>query len=413
MTTTPKGSRTHIAIFGRRNVGKSSFLNAFTNQSLSIVSDVAGTTTDPVEKAYELLPFGPVLLIDTAGMDDVGSLGDQRVAKTEQVLLQGDCAILILEPNEFLSYESDYIEKFRTRNIPFIVVINKADTVSDIQLGTFIERLRSNISVPILSCSALQKKGIEPIKEVLVQMLESLSPTPPLIADLLTPPETVVMVVPIDKEAPKGRLILPQVQTLRELLDADIAVMVVKDKELKYTLDHVLKGKPKIVITDSQVFLKVDADVPNDILLTSFSILFARQKGDLSAYVRGLKAVPLLKNHDKILISELCSHRPISEDIGRVKIPRWLTSYTGLQLDFEVAVAKDFPKDLSPYKLIIQCGGCVVNRKYCLSKIDMAEAQGIPITNYGLMIAYLHGILDRALQPFPTIHEILKEEIKS
>lgn len=397
---TPKANRLHISVFGRRNVGKSSFINVFLGQQLSIVSNTPGTTTDPVEKAYELQPFGPIVLIDTAGIDDEGDLGLLRIEKTKEVIKRTDLALLILEPGVFSEFEEQIISLLDERKIPYVTVINKIDIFEKDNLTSFEKEISSKIKGVALKCSALNNLNVDKVKDALVKKLDEISPDPPILSDLVNSPDVVLLVVPIDKEAPKGRLILPQVQTIRELLDVDVPVVVVKDKELRYTIDQILAVKPALVVTDSQVFLKVDADVPSDIKMTSFSILFARQKGDLDIYVKGARAIEGLKDGDKVLIAELCSHRPLSEDIGRVKIPRWLKQYTGKNIEFEVGVGKDLPRDLSEYALIIQCGGCVVNRRLIVSRIEDAKKVGVPITNYGVCISYLHGIMDRALLPF-------------
>ncbi|MFH1428746.1 MAG: [FeFe] hydrogenase H-cluster maturation GTPase HydF [Candidatus Margulisiibacteriota bacterium] len=400
--TTPKGNRAHLAVFGRRNAGKSSFVNAFIDQDLCIVSETPGTTTDPVEKAYELQPFGPILMIDTAGLDDTGELGEKRIKKTREVLNRTDFAFILAERGKFGIFEETIIKLFKENNIPWAIVINKADLDDEAEQISYTAYLEKHFGVRAYSCSSVTGTGIETIRTAVAATLDQNTPPPPLLSDLVKPPELVVLVVPIDKEAPKGRLILPQVQAIRELLDADIPAIVVKDRELHYTLNYHLKTKPKLVVTDSQAFLKVNADVPNDILMTSFSILYARQKGDLSAYVKGVKAIDGLKSGDKVLVAELCSHRPITEDIGRVKIPRWLKQFKGINVDFDYAVGKDFPEDLSPYNMVIQCGGCMVNRQLIVNRIRQSEAQQIPISNYGVVIAYLMGILDRALKPFPN-----------
>ncbi|MGD9159514.1 MAG: [FeFe] hydrogenase H-cluster maturation GTPase HydF [Desulfobacteraceae bacterium] len=399
MNSTPKGNRVHIGIFGRRNVGKSSFINAFVGQDLSIVSDTPGTTTDPVEKAYELQPFGPVVFIDTAGIDDTGELGIKRVERTKAALDRTDLAIVMTDctgPGEF---EDDIIRAIGLKGIPWFFVINKIDLAGD-NIETVKDLLAEKYNVDVFGCSSLYGANIEAIKKSVAEKLDRALPDPALLADLVRPSDTVVLVVPIDKEAPKGRLILPQVQTIRELLDFDATAVVVKERELDYALNHVLKEKPALVITDSQAFLKVDADTPSDIPLTSFSILFARQKGDLDSYIKGLDAIDHLGDGDKILVAELCSHHPIADDIGRVKIPRWLRNYSGRNLSFDFTAGKDYPEDLEKYSLVIQCGGCMVNRRLILNRIRSAVDQGVPITNYGLIIAKMHGILERALKTF-------------
>ena len=399
MNSTPKGNRVHIGIFGRRNVGKSSFINAFVGQELSIVSDIPGTTTDPVEKAYELQPFGPVLFIDTAGIDDTGELGIKRVGRTREALKRTDLAIVMIDGDEPKEFEENIIREIRAKGIPWFFIINKIDLSGD-NRESMKQILFEKYAVDVFTCSSLVGTNIDQIKKSVAEKLDGALPDPSILADLVRPSDTVVLVIPIDKEAPKGRLILPQVQTIRELLDFDATAVVVKERELRYVLDHVLKDKPALVITDSQEFLKVDADTPIDIPLTSFSILFARQKGDLDSYVKGLEAIGHLKDGDSILVAELCSHHPIGEDIGRVKIPRWLRNYSGRNLNFDFVAGKDYPESLEKYSLVIQCGGCMVNRRLILNRIKSAHDQGIPITNYGLIIAKMHGILERALKVF-------------
>jgi len=406
LNATPKANRLHIAAFGRRNVGKSSFLNAFIGQQLSIVSDTPGTTTDPVERAYELHPVGPVLLIDTAGIDDIGALGEKRIEKTQDVINRTDFAFLVIEKDNFGDFEKELIAVIKKKSIPWMIIVNKEDLIDPSELIVFIEQISTINDVKVMTCAAVNGKGIEEIKEYASSQLNTNKEEPPIVSDLVSAPDPVVLVIPIDTGAPKGRLILPQTQTIRDLLDADIPVTIANENNLYNTLDQIMKIKPKMVITDSQAFAKVAANTPDDVLLTSFSILFARQKGDLAEYVKGVQQISKLKNGDNILISELCSHRPLSEDIGRIKIPHWLRESTGLNLNFDVAVGKDFPKDPEKYSLIIQCGGCVVNRAYVMSRID--SANNTPITNYGITIAYLHGILKRALKPFPETHQYIK-----
>jgi len=407
MNKTPKGNRPHITFLGKRNVGKSSLINVLINQELSIVSDVPGTTTDPVEKATELNPFGPVVFVDTAGYDDIGLLGEKRVKKTMTALTESDLAIIVIT-EELTNDDKKIIDLVISKNIGYLLVINKSDIMDEETIKKVQNNIRQSYNVAVLLCSTINHNNIEELKESIITILRSNPSELPIISDLLKPMDTVVLVIPIDKEAPKGRLILPQVQTIRECLDADVSCIVVKERELHYTLNHILKTKPKIVITDSQAFLKVNADVADDVLMTSFSILYARQKGDLITYTKGISAIKKLKNNDSILIAELCSHRPISEDIGRVKIPRWLEQYSGLSLNFDVFSGKEIPEDLTKYKLIIQCGGCMANRSLIISRINKAIDQNVPITNYGLIIAYLHGIIERALTPFPEALEYLK-----
>jgi [FeFe] hydrogenase H-cluster maturation GTPase HydF len=399
MSTTPKGLRLHIGFFGRRNVGKSSLLNALTRQQVSIVSPVAGTTTDPVEKPMELLPLGPVLFIDTAGIDEEGSLGALRVEKTRQALERTEIAVLVAESGVWGPFEEDLLRDFAARQTPTVVLFNKAD--SAIPDGNLIARLRE-AKLQVVLASALTGAGLADLRQALLDLAPpDFIDSPAIAGDLVGAGELAVLVVPIDKEAPKGRLILPQVQTIRDLLDTDALCMVVKERELRSALDR-LKTPPKLVITDSQAFLKVAADTPPEVAMTSFSILMARFKGDLTAQIEGTLAIEKLSAGDRVLIAEACTHHPIGEDIGRVKIPRWLTQYTGVKLDFVSMQGRDFPEDLASFKLVIHCGACMSNRRQMLSRILHCQQAGVPITNYGLTIAYSLGIFRRALQPFPA-----------
>ncbi|HEX9045544.1 MAG TPA: [FeFe] hydrogenase H-cluster maturation GTPase HydF [Verrucomicrobiae bacterium] len=404
MTTTPKSLRLHIAFIGRRNVGKSSLLNALTRQQVSIVSPVAGTTTDPVEKPMELLPLGPVLFIDTAGIDDVGDLGALRVQKTRQVLERTDVAVLVTEAGRWGNFEEEILAELAARKTPTVVVFNKSELAAhDANAGSL-----QGQKVACVNTSALTGAGILDLREALL----AAAPTdfidnPAILGDLVGPGEMAVLVAPIDKEAPKGRLILPQVQAIRDLLDSDAYCLVVKERELRDALNR-LKTPPKLVVTDSQAFLKVAADTPREVPMTSFSILMSRFKGDLLAQVQGALAIEKLRAGDRVLIAEACSHHPIGEDIGRVKIPRWLTQYTGVKLQFENMQGRDFPKDLADYKLVIHCGACMWNRREMLSRILKCQQAGVPITNYGLTIAYSLGIFERALQPFPAALEFYR-----
>lgn len=398
-TSTPKGFRLHIGIFGRRNVGKSSLLNAITRQNVSIVSEFAGTTTDPVEKPMELLPLGPVLFIDTAGIDDVGALGELRVIKTRQVFDRTDLGVIVAEPSVWSDFEERILEELTSRQTPRLVVFNKCDEATPD--AAVVERLSAR-KIPMIRTAAVAGQGILDFRQALLDNAPAdFVNNPSILGDIVGPGEMAVLVVPIDKEAPKGRLILPQVQAIRDLLDSDACCMVVKERELRNALDR-LNKPPKLVVTDSQAFLKVAADTPTDVMMTSFSILFARFKGDLIAQVEGTLAVDSLVAGDRILVAEACSHHPISDDIGRVKIPRWLTQYVGGKLEFTHVQGHDFPEDLSPYKLIIHCGACMWNRREMLSRIMRCRQAGKPITNYGLVIAHSLGILERALQPFPA-----------
>lgn len=403
----PKSFRLHIGFFGRRNVGKSSLLNALTNQEVSIVSDIAGTTTDPVEKPMELLPFGPVLFIDTAGIDDTGALGEKRIQKTMEVIDRTDLAILVSTNGEWGSFEELILQKLDKQDIPVIIVLNKADCY---QASECLMRSLSSGKAPVIETSVIQHRGINELRELILRHApESFISRTSILSDLVGPGEAAILVIPLDKEAPKGRLILPQVQSIRDLLDGDSFCIVVKERELREVFSR-LNKPPKLVVTDSQAFLKVAADTPTEIPMTSFSILFARYQGDLSGMVSGTMAIDQLKANDKVLIAEACSHHPIGEDIGTVKIPRWLTQYVGGKLQFDYTRGRDFPSDISGYKLIIHCGACMWNRREMLSRMMKASQDGIPLTNYGLTIAWSLGIFERALQPFPEALEIYRKK---
>jgi [FeFe] hydrogenase H-cluster maturation GTPase HydF len=398
MTGTPKSLRLHISIFGRRNVGKSSLLNMITRQQVSIVSDIAGTTTDPVEKPMELLPIGPVLFIDTAGIDDAGALGNLRIQKTKRVFDRTDLGVIVSDNGHWGKFEQGIYEELRRRNIFAIAVFNKTDIIPCRQIT--IDKL-SSMGVTVVQTSATQQKGITEFRQALINTVpEDFINNSTILGDLVRPGQLAVLVVPIDKEAPKGRLILPQVQCIRDLLDNDAYCVVVKERELHDVLKKLEHQPPKIVVTDSQALLKVAGDTPDNLLMTSFSILFARFKGDLNEFVNGAVAIEKLKPQNKILIAESCSHHPIVEYIGRVKIPRWLTQYVGGKLQFDVYQGNDMPENLNDYKLVIQCGGCMTNRREILSRIERCRALGVPITNYGVAIAYSLGIFERAIKPF-------------
>jgi [FeFe] hydrogenase H-cluster maturation GTPase HydF len=405
-----KSFRLHIGIFGRRNAGKSSILNALTSQEVSIVSEVAGTTTDPVEKPMELLPLGPVLFIDTAGIDDAGVLGEKRIRKTMQVFDRTDLGLIVSTVTEWGDFEEFILKSLKDRGIPVVVVFNKAD------LGLSNDCLCQRFStekIVSVQTSALTGCGIQELRQAILKIApDDFINRPGIVSDLVAPGEAAILVVPIDKEVPKGRLILPQVQTIRDLLDNDSFCMVVKERELREAIGR-LNKPPKLVVTDSQAFLKVAADTPPEIPLTSFSILFARYQGDLPEMVKGALAIDKLKTGDKVLVAEACSHHPIGEDIGTVKIPRWLTQYVGGKLEFEHHRGHDFPENLSEFKLIIHCGACMWNRREMLSRLMKARFAGVPLTNYGLTIAYSLGIFERALQPFPAALEIFKHNRKT
>lgn len=394
---TLKSMRLHIGIFGKTNAGKSALLNRLTNQDVSIVSEIAGTTTDVVEKSMELLPVGPVNFMDTAGIDDKTALRDERIEKTLKVINRTDIAVIVCDYNGIDEYEKQLIEQITELKIPYLVVINKTDLepISDKKLAQ-IKDYTENI---IITSAYDDKDIVFKFKEKLVQMLpEEFVNSPAIAGDLIPPKSTVILVIPIDKEAPKGRLILPQVQTLRDLLDSSCLSYVLKESELKQALDN-LKEPPALVITDSQAFKTVSEIVPENIPLTSFSILFARLKGDLYAFRKGAEAISNLKDGDKVLILESCTHHAIEDDIGRVKIPALLRKKTGKNLIIENFAGHDFP-DISSYKLIIHCGACMTNRREILSRILKANEAGIPVTNYGITISYCLGILDRAMRIF-------------
>ncbi|VBB07494.1 [fefe]-hydrogenase h-cluster maturation gtpase hydf [Lucifera butyrica] len=407
MQDTPKGSRLHIAIFGRRNAGKSSLINALTNQDIALVSNIPGTTTDPVYKAMEILPVGPVMIIDTAGIDDVGELGALRVEKTMQVLNKTDLAVVVIEPAAGLTeYEQNIVSEVQKRKIPLVGVINKIDQFNvSVDL---IKKWNEGLGLNLLPISAKTRQGIEELKRLIITSAPEEWEGTPIIGDLIDPGDTVVLVVPIDLAAPKGRLILPQVQTIRDILDHDACSVVVKERELKEALEN-LHRKPRLVVTDSQEFLKVAADTPDDVLLTSFSILMARHKGDLETLTAGARAIDKLKPHDKVLIAEGCTHHRQADDIGRVKIPRWLRQTVGGELEFDWVSGGSFPSDLSQYQLIVHCGACMLNRREMLYRLSVAREKQVPIVNYGLLIAHVHGILRRALSPFPLAQMLLDE----
>lgn len=395
---TPAGERLHIGFFGSRNAGKSSVVNAVTSQNLAIVSPAKGTTTDPVYKTMELLPLGPVMIIDTPGFDDIGILGELRIGKTKQVLNKTDIAILVIDSSEGIQpCDKELLQLFKDKEIPYLTVFNKSDLLLSGHMPAAIDEIY---------ISALKREGIAELKERISKLVPTLAGKFRLVGDLIHPADFVVLVTPIDTAAPKGRLILPQQQTIRDILEADAVAIVVKEYELRETLEHLGK-KPSLVITDSQVFAKVSADTPENIPLTSFSILMARYKGLLDEAVQGVAAVEKLKSGDTVLIAEGCTHHRQCDDIGSVKIPRWLLNYTGKDLQIKTVSGTEFPDDLSPYALIIHCGGCMLNEREIRYRVKCAVDQSIPITNYGIIIAYMQGILKRSLGVFPYLAETI------
>ncbi len=397
LNDTPKSDRIHIGIFGRRNAGKSSIINAITGQSLAIVSEIKGTTTDPVQKAMELLPLGPVMIIDTPGIDDIGELGEKRIEKSYQVLNKTDIALLVVDGTLGLQDEDKaIIEAIKERKLPYIIILNKSDEVTDHY------EVENSIWV-----SAKTNENIWELKETISKLVPADNMTLKIIGDKLEPNDIAVLVVPIDKAAPKGRLILPQQQTIRDVLEAGAISVVTRDTELAETLKSLGK-KPKMVITDSQAFGYVKDVVPDDILLTSFSILFARYKGDLDEAIKAVKAIENIEDGDTVLIAEGCSHHRQCDDIGTIKIPKWLNAHTSKKINYEFTSGTEFPKDLSKYKVVIHCGGCTLNEKEMKHRVNVCKSQNIPITNYGIFIAYIQGILERSIQVFPEYAAKLK-----
>ena len=394
---TPKGLRLHFGLFGKRNAGKSSLINALANQNISIVSSVAGTTTDPVEKAFELSPIGPVVFMDTAGIDDVGDLGAEKEKKSLSVLEWMDIAIVVCEAKTWGEHEENILRKTKLNGTPTIVVFNKTDLQAPSE--TQVQDLRTR-GYKVVQTSAANREGIAELRDAIIAtVLEQTEPDRPLMGELAKAGDTVILVTPIDTGAPKGRLILPQVQAIRELLDAGAKCMVIKEDRITETLNE-LKEPPQLVVTDSQVVLRVVKEVPEPIPVTTFSIQMAYSKSDLLEMAIGAATLSKLKPGDRVLIAETCSHHPLKDDIGRVKIPNWLKKNFG-DLNIEIAVGKDFPTDLTPYKVIIQCGGCIVTRRHMLARLRQAKAQGVPMTNYGVTISLLQGVLPRVLACHP------------
>lgn len=414
LNSTPSANRVHIGFFGRRNAGKSSVVNAVTGQELAVVSDTKGTTTDPVYKSMELLPIGPVMIIDTPGFDDEGALGELRVRKTKQVLNKTDIAVLVVDATEGKKQcDEELIRIFKEKEIPYIIVNNKADLLSDeisekVCQNNVSEQRKAEQNALLSSgqeqyVSALTGAGIYELKECIGKLTPNEDMTLKIVGDLLHPGDFVVLVVPIDSAAPKGRLILPQQQTIRDVLEANAAAIVVKESELKQTLEQLGKS-PAMVITDSQVFEQVSEEVSEEILLTSFSILMARYKGYLETAVNGVAAIDHLKDGDKVLISEGCTHHRQCDDIGTVKIPRWLKQHTGKELIIETSSGTEFPEDLTSYALVIHCGGCMLNEREVKYRMKCAEDQKVPFTNYGIAIAQMKGILKRSIELFPNLN---------
>ena len=408
MNQTPMSERVHIGFFGKRNAGKSSVMNAVTGQDLAVVSEVKGTTTDPVYKSMELLPLGPVVMMDTPGIDDEGELGKLRVKKSYQVLNKTDAAVLVVDGLAGAAEEdAALLERIRRKRIPYTVVLNKQDLASE-KIKEQTMHILGISGEQMLCVSAADGTGINELKERIAQIAKPEELERRIIGDMISPSDFIVLVVPIDSAAPKGRLILPQQQTIRDILEADAVSVVIKEDHVGETIESLGK-KPRLVITDSQAFEKVAADTPEDILLTSFSILFARYKGNLEMAVKGVTTLDKLKNGDKILISEGCTHHRQCDDIGTVKIPRWIREYTGKEIQFETTSGTQFPDELGEYKLIVHCGGCMLNEREMKYRLSCAEDQGVPITNYGILIAYIKGILKRSVELFPEISSLLEE----
>lgn len=420
LQTTPKGDRLQIALYGKRNAGKSSIINAITGQPLAIVSEVKGTTTDPVSKAMEILPLGPCMFIDTPGLDDEGELGRKRVEKAMQVLNKTDIALVVIDISEIKESdlqterglpqkELEIIRLIEEKKLPYIIVLNQADKIGDVAAEEIRNKIvAKNAKIPVNVVSTVQKKGLEELKDALIAQVPDADLKLHIIGDLIEEGDTVVLVVPVDSAAPKGRLIMPQQQVIRDILDNHAMAVVTQVPQLAKTLEN-LSGKVKMVVTDSQAFGEVSKIVPRNLLLTSFSILFARHKGNLKTLTEGVKAVDSLQSGDRVLIAEGCTHRRQCDDIGTVKIPRWLKEYTGKELTLETCSGIDFPADLSPYRLVIHCGGCTLHEKEMKHRIFRAGEQKVPIVNYGIFIAYVNGILARSVEVFPDIYALLQK----
>ncbi|MDD3119540.1 MAG: [FeFe] hydrogenase H-cluster maturation GTPase HydF [Victivallales bacterium] len=412
METAPKSLRLQIALFGRTNVGKSSFLNLIAGQDIAITSPVAGTTTDVVEKAMELLPLGPVVFLDTAGIDDRTELGRQRIRKTELIFHRADIVVILCEAGQWGEPEAQIMSRAADKKLPVIAVINKSDLAAP--SPDFLARLRAAGVRSVIGANSIDMAGRESCLAAFKQALidncpEDFIVSPPLVGDLVRPGGMAVMIVPIDLQAPKGRLILPQVQTIRDALDNDASMLVVKEREYAHVLEQ-LKTPPDLAICDSQVVMKMVADTPKNINCTTFSILFSRLKGDMPLMARGTAAIDALQHGDKVLIAEACTHHAAADDIGRVKIPRWLRQYVGGELEVNVYAGRDYPDNLKEYKLVVHCGGCMFNRREILSRIQAAAQAGVPVTNYGMCISYVQGVLERVLSPFPAALDAFRRE---
>mgnify|MGYP001003208002 FL=1 len=413
LNSTPSSERIHIGIFGRRNAGKSSLINALTGQNLAIVSDVRGTTTDPVFKSMELLPLGPIVMIDTPGLDDEGELGKLRIQKAYQVLNKTDIAVLVIDGTSGITPQDNAIlTRIQDKNIPLLLVLNKADLVSEHTHQEMIVSTHLKYKIPlehILWTNTTENLHIHELKERLGTLVPAEESSRFIVRDLVTPGDFIVLVVPIDSAAPKGRLILPQQQTIRDILERGALSLVVRDTELKSTLDHFLSQGvcPKLVVTDSQAFARVSKDVPENITLTSFSILFSRYKGELETQLEGVAALSSIQDDDRILIAEGCTHHRQCGDIGTCKIPDWIRNYTGKKPVFEFTSGTEFPDNVSSYKMVVHCGGCMLNEREMKYRIACCRDQGVPITNYGLLIAQVTGILKRSLGPFPEMQKLV------
>lgn len=404
LNETSRGMRTAIAFLGRRNAGKSSLLNALAGYDLAIVSPLAGTTTDPVQKALEINPLGPCLLIDTAGIDDIGELGQKRIEKTLAVINDSDVGIVVVGDGRWTDFEADIVQRFQDKAKPFIIVLNKSDNRDNSPLQ---QELHSR-GFEVLTTAAAGGQGIGALKEKIRSLkIPAVNEPAAIVGDLVKSGDMVLLVVPIDVGAPKGRLILPQVQTIRDLLDHDASAIVVKEKHLESTLEQ-LAPKPALVIADSQVVMQVAATVPPDIPLTTFSTLLARFKGELRPMLEGVGEIDKLGHGDRVLIAEACTHHAMPDDIGRVKLPRWLCRYTGKELLFDVAAGPNLKQDLKPYKMVIQCGGCTITPTAYRNRIETARSQGVAISNYGIVISHIHGLLNRIIQPFPELQDLAK-----